>query len=341
MNQCSGTGASKGFAFPGNGINMQQIYGSDFKKQSQEKPISMKKFQFLFLWIAVCFVMTACSALTSRMGSPTGKTSLKDELLAIETRTHEALQKKDAVYVSGLTSRNFVGYFMGRPMGRDEVSAAWKTMDCEIRSQALSEVELTEISPEIAVLSFKTTRDGTCPNGPMPKQLWAATLYVKEEGNWKAGYHQSVAIPETDAAKPAESAKSQSAPAPTVAAKSDALSQELIKREFEYWEGFKNNDATVFEKGLSSNFMYVRNSGRIGKAETIKSVADKSCTIKSHEIWPTLSAMAAPDVAVILYSGTQTDVCGGEEASYSSNNATISKKVDGAWQAVFHFEVIK
>ena len=78
-------------------------------------------------------------------------------------------------------------------------------LDCEIKSYAISDVQMTRLGRDAALLTHKLTIDGTCGGQKNPPASWAATVYVREGDQWKAAFHAEAAIvdPAVLTAKPA------------------------------------------------------------------------------------------------------------------------------------------
>jgi hypothetical protein len=63
---------------------------------------------------------------------------------------------------------------------------------------------MTVLGPGAALITHKTTVDGTCSGQPSPPNSWVASVYVREGNQWKAAFHAEAAIvdPAAPMAKP-------------------------------------------------------------------------------------------------------------------------------------------
>lgn len=303
----------------------------------------MKSTILSSLILAVCFFTIACggtAANTNADAKPnsntaTGGGSVKDQLVAIETKTHEALKNKDGEYVAKLLDPKFIGFFLGKPMDYAAAVEGWKSMPCTISTTSLSDWEVTELANEVQMLSYKSTADVKCPDKTVPSEVWGATLYVKQGADWKVYFHQNVTIPPKDA-KPSDKAPAAGMKYERVEV--SKLTDELMELEEDFWKTFQYNDPRILEERMAANAVHLAADGRIGKAELIKEAKDTACKLGDFEMMPFKSLMVGSDLAVLMYNAKSEATCDGDKASRESENTTVWKKVDGKWVAVYHID---
>lgn len=303
----------------------------------------MRRASLIVLAVAAGILTIACgnqqpaNNSNSNANAPAASTgnTVKDQLIAIETKTHEALKTKDGEYIAKLLDPKFIGFFQGKPTSYSPVVEAWKAMPCTVSTTALSDWEVTELAKDVAMLSFKSKADVACPDKTMAAEMWAATLYVKQGADWKVYFHQNVMIPPKDAKAPE---KASSAMADWKRPEVSKLTDELMELEEDFWKTFQSHDTRILEERITANAVHLASDGRVGRADLIKDAADTSCKMGPFKMMPFNSLMIGSDVALLMYNATSEMTCNNEKSSRDSENTTVWKKVDGKWVAVYHVD---
>jgi hypothetical protein len=65
-----------------------------------------------------------------------------------------------------------------------------ESMSCEVKSYALSDIKVTFLNNDAALITYKSTQDATCGGQQVPAAVWASSAYVKRGGKWYAASHQ-------------------------------------------------------------------------------------------------------------------------------------------------------
>jgi hypothetical protein len=65
-----------------------------------------------------------------------------------------------------------------------------ENLACEVKSYELSDMKVTFLNNDAALLTYKATQDGTCGGQAIPASVWASSAYVKRGGKWFAASHQ-------------------------------------------------------------------------------------------------------------------------------------------------------
>jgi hypothetical protein len=82
---------------------------------------------------------------------------------------------------------------MIRNSGVAKKKAALKELEdlkCEVKSFELSDFNVSWITGDTALLTYKATQDATCGGQATPTAVWASSLYVRRGGKWWAASHQ-------------------------------------------------------------------------------------------------------------------------------------------------------
>lgn len=65
-----------------------------------------------------------------------------------------------------------------------------ETLACEVKSYELSDIKVTFLNNDAALMTYKSVQDGTCGGTAVPPAVWASSAYVKRGGKWFAASHQ-------------------------------------------------------------------------------------------------------------------------------------------------------
>ena len=160
---------------------------------------------------------------TNTNAAPKAAAPTADSLMALETKAWEAYKNKDGKYFEGFLSDNVVSGDGKAAMPKAEVAKMITEHKEEVKSFSLSDPHITTAGADAVVLTYKATVDGTDNGKPIPSPVTVATVFVRSGADWKAAYHNEVAVvepPKTggdaakkDSAAPAADAKKDTAPA--------------------------------------------------------------------------------------------------------------------------------
>lgn len=126
---------------------------------------------------------------TESPAAPSGTDALTDSLMALEKSGWEAWKARDAKKLDDLTGSDvaFVDAAGKVTTSKADTVKSWTEPKCDIKSFNLSDGKATMITGDAAILTFKSTVDGTCEGNPLGS-VWATSLYVKDGDTWKFVY---------------------------------------------------------------------------------------------------------------------------------------------------------
>ena len=308
----------------------------------------MKQIIGLFLLSVVC-ASTACNnagtPATNTANANTNKansnantnaaantaTAAKDALAAREKQAFEAWKSKDGKFFEGLLVPGFV---MMEGAHRGDKASAVKMISenpCTVGTYSMSDEKVTNVSPQVAVITTKVTADVTCEGKKMPSPVTGVTVYVRDGSDWKAAYHAEVPIVAPDA-KP----MSPPPPPPGAAPQPNAaLAATLIEREKFIWDAWKEHDAAKVEGFLANDASAVEMNGAIlaTKADIVKAWTTP-CEVKDIKITNEHAVEISPGVALFLYKGTANGKCG-ENPVLPQWATTVYVKEGDTWKGAF------
>ncbi|MEQ1764752.1 MAG: nuclear transport factor 2 family protein [Pyrinomonadaceae bacterium] len=256
----------------------------------------------------------------------------KEALTAREKQAFEAWKGKDGKFFDTFLIPNFV--MMDGGYRGDKVSTAKMISEnpCEVKSYAMSDEQVTNVSPQVAVITMKVTADTTCEGKKMPSPVTSVSVYVRDGSEWKGAYHTEIPITTPDA-KPGPPPP----PAPASAApKSDAaLAATLIEREKFIWDAWKTHDKAKIEEFVTSGASAVGMMGdrMAAKADIVKSWTEP-CDVKDIKISNEHAVEISPGVALFLYKGTANGKCG-DFTVMPQWATTVYVKEGDTWKGAF------
>src|ERR1700674_4017329 len=161
----------------------------------------MANVKYFALAVAAVFIYTACgrdalanNADATRAAEKTAPAGpQKVALVTLEKSAYTAWTSKDAKFWDTFLSDKFVGWGTSGKLDKVSAKKEYTGADCEIKSYALSE---ERVSPraKAALITYKATVDGTCGGQKIPANSWAAGVYVRDGGQWKAAFHAQAAV---------------------------------------------------------------------------------------------------------------------------------------------------
>jgi ketosteroid isomerase-like protein len=281
-----------------------------------------------------------------------------DTLMALDTKAWDAYKAKDGKFFETFIADNFVSFEDGKRPTRAEVIKMISENKCDIKSHSLSEGHVTPVSADVAVLTYKGTGEGTCDGKPMPSPVTAVTVFVRSGTEWKAAYHNEVAVvtpPPTggnsNASAPASNstapASTNTAPASNAASNSnttapstgDALTDAIMAVEKRGWEAWMKQDAKGLEETTHKDLSFVDIMGKAthGQANVIKGWTDGSCKVSSVDVSDGKATQIANNVAILTFKGTAVGTCNGAKLE-PLWGTTVAVKDGDKWKAVYIFE---
>lgn len=119
---------------------------------------------------------------------PAPANPVEAQLIAAEHGAWTAWVNKDTTaFIRDIDRKSVMVDMMGRnTLNLGEVAKGMAT--CQLTGHNLDSFQTTQVTPDVVVLSYKATVQGTC-NGQKVPDVWATSTYVKRGGKWIAVYH--------------------------------------------------------------------------------------------------------------------------------------------------------
>ena len=300
-------------------------------------------------YFAAALVFTACAgnvpannayaANTAKKTAPAAPT--KDALVTLEKSAYEAWKSKDAKFWDTFLSDKFVGYGSSGKLDKASATKEYTGADCEIKSYALSDEQMNRLSNDAALITYKTTVDGTCGGQKVPANSWAAGVYVRDGEKWKGAFHAAapVVAPKAATAKPVAN---KEAPKEDEAkpADRDAGTDALLAVEKSVWEAWKDHDAKTIGNLTATHISFINIFGTYlaTKADALKDWSGAGCDVKSVSVTDAAGTMLSPTVGILTFKGAADGTCYGQKVGPIWGTSVYVK--DGnAWKWAFGINV--
>jgi hypothetical protein len=162
----------------------------------------MAKIVHFGLTPAAAFILAMCGGNVlannaSADGTPERAASAgptKVALITLEKSAYQAWKSKDAKFWVTFLSDKFVGWGSFGKLDKASATKEYTGTDCEIKSYALSDVQLSSLAKDAALITYKATVNGTCGGQQLPTNIRAAAIYVRDDGDWRRAFHARAAI---------------------------------------------------------------------------------------------------------------------------------------------------
>ena len=296
---------------------------------------------------------------------PSAAAPTKEALLELDKKANEAWMKGDTAHFEGMLSDKFVRYMNGTRTGKaDEIKMIAGTK-CDVKSWSLDDAQMTKVSDDVYVNTYKITFDGSCvmdgKTEKIPSPMRATSVWLRNGDKWQGVYHNEAVIidPKAPPAPPAKSEATKEEPkkddkaasnsnagnaAATEPAKStpSANTDALVKMHQAGWEAFKAKDANWFNEHIAANFGVVDPTGAYygSKADAIKRWTEtmKCEGITNVKVSDGSSTSITPSVEILTIKGTADGTCDGQKNGDLYQTAVYVKEGD-AWKLAYLFEV--
>src|ERR1700681_1668970 len=168
----------------------------------------MAKVKYFVLAVAAALVYTASAEDAPANNANATKTAEKTAqagptkiaLVTIEKSAYAAWKSKDAKFWDTFLSDKFVGWGSSGRLDKASATKEFSGADCEIKRFALSGEQMKPLGQNAALITHKTTVDGTCSGQKVAVNSWVASVYVRDGDTWKGIFHAEAPVVDPKAA---------------------------------------------------------------------------------------------------------------------------------------------
>ena len=184
---------------------------------------------------------------------------------------------------------------------------------CEIKSYSMSDDTMRMIGPDVAVLTFKGTQDGTCDGTKVPAAVWSSSVYVREGEKWK-----SLLYLENEVVDPMEA---------------------LMSVEKAGWDAWVKRDAKGVESVMGKDFVYLSGMGPLDRAAALKNWSEPKCEGLEYTFSDPKAVSLTADVALVTYKADAKGKCDGKPVTPSVWVASFDMKEGDVWKNAFYTDI--
>ena len=129
--------------------------------------------------------------------SPTMAADLKEEIVAAEKRAWQAFADHDVKTYSDGWTDDAVEVLADGSVLKDKqaILADLKSTTCKVKSFAIANTKVRQVTPDVAILTYSLTQDVTCGATKLAPKANASSLYVRRGGKWLGVHYQETARP--------------------------------------------------------------------------------------------------------------------------------------------------
>jgi hypothetical protein len=155
---------------------------------------TMKKFSLVLL-LVLTSALLAHAQTPAASPSPSPKPAMtkaqsQKTIIATEKKLWEAWKNKDVKPFKANLSADSIQVGDTGVADKATVLQAMGGSDCEVRSYSLSDIKVTFVASNVAIITYKGAQDATCGGQTVPPAVWASSTYVLRGGKWLAATHQ-------------------------------------------------------------------------------------------------------------------------------------------------------
>jgi ketosteroid isomerase-like protein len=290
----------------------------------------MAEINYSALAAAAALVLTAGAA-----SALTNDPNTKAALVTLEKSAYDAWKSKDAKYWNLFLSDRFVGWGASR-LDKASATKEYTGADCDIKSYALSDEEISSLGKNAALITHKTTVDGTCGGQKIPADSWTASVYVSDGDKWKAIFHAQAPVvdPKATATIPG---RKQGAAKPTAR---DSHTDAILAVERLVWEAWREHDAKKLADLTARDISFINIFGThlATKADALKNWSGAGCDVKSVSLTDAAATMLSPTVGILTFNATADGTCFGQKVGPVWGSSVYVKHGD-AWKWTFGINV--
>ncbi len=290
-------------------------------------------------------VLTAVSAAFFGCEAPAGNTDTAnantarpptvESLKALETTAFDAYKNKDGNYFEAFLTDKFFASASGQRLDKRAMIKMIAEHKCDIKSFSFGDEKLTNVGAATAIITMKVTPDGTC-EGKQIAPFISASLYVRNNTEWKGAWHGEVSIVDPKAPPPAKTNDKDDKPKEPIRSMPDSETRELAAIERSVWEGWMNRDGKNLDSLTARELAFVNIFGGYftNRTDTLKNWTENPCEIKSVDVADAGSVSVTTDTSILVHKGTANGTCFGQEVG-PVLGTSIYVKDASAWKLAF------
>lgn len=268
----------------------------------------------------------------------TASSPTRSLLSGLERSALDARKNADKAFWRRHLDEAFVSYRSG--VRRDKISelALLDEENCQLESYGLSEETMVPVGLDAVILTSKADIKGSCSEVSLPNTVRLSTLFVRSGSDWKAAYHNEVAVGNSPGGVPAQPKTPAKAATPEPSP-SAPLAVSLTQLEQRVRSSIKARAASDLQTAFIEDISRVDSQGNvtIGKSAVIDELTSATCKITRSDISAPQASQISPVIAVLTYKATVEGSCNGRTLR-PVWGTSIFHKTTGDWRIAYIFE---
>lgn len=276
------------------------------------------------------------NAAANTAAKPAAAPATQDAIAALEKSGWEGWKNHDTKGFNDLLSDRYVGFSKDGRQDKAANISAMEKAKYDVKSYSWSNEKLTNLSPDVAILTFDATQDYTQDGKKGNSPTHSASVYVREGDKWK-----NLIYMENQASDPKKPIKypAPSSPATAGNTASDATTDQLMAIEKKAWEAWKQRDKAGVESVMSSNFVYFGDMGYMAKPDVVKLWGEAKCENLDYTLGDAKGFAVTPDVMLVTYRADIKGKCNGNALTPGVWVASFDVKEGGDWKNAFYIDL--
>ena len=145
------------------------------------------------LAVKVCLASAALAVLAS--GVVSAESHSDSQLAELEESLWEAWKNRESAPFEANLTEDTINYSGGSlSIGKASAIAAITGGACEVKGYSLDEIRVDYPAEGTAILTYTASQEGSCDGSPLDSRVFAASVYVLVDGEWKAAYYHETPI---------------------------------------------------------------------------------------------------------------------------------------------------
>jgi hypothetical protein len=268
-------------------------------------------------------------------GAPGSAAPTAAELMAIERKAWDDWASRNTAGLEGYMAPNFVNVGYSGASDRAAAMKSWTSHKCEMKDMKFSDEAVTQLSNDLALLTFKATGSIVCDGIAGPDPMNVSVIYTRDGGAWKAIYYHEV---------PTSDAKGEFGPPSATYDKSAELAslkpapEDLVAIEKKLWDTWKAQDRKAFEEHLGDSIVVNGANGRLDRTQYLNAAFESDCKVDTISLGPMKSMEISDDLTMMFYRAAVKGTCGKDPVPANTIAATIYKRENGTSKAIYFME---
>jgi hypothetical protein len=150
-----------------------------------------RKYSEFVIVVLVAALGATMFAQTQSKSEEMGKSNgTEQKLTQMEKDLWEAWKNHDVEPFKKAMSTQSVNVGSGGVAGTEQALKDLGSSDCKVASYTLADTKFTWFDKNTVMMTYKADQDATCNGQKIPGTVWASSLWVNKDKQWKAAFHQ-------------------------------------------------------------------------------------------------------------------------------------------------------